>query len=365
MRRWLPTRILVINSGVPMATVERASGEEWSHLNAVRYGHNLYVPASPDVVDYDVFIVDPDNIELITKEELPHNRQNIDKLIVERVAGGGCLICFAGLQPVAWLPVQFSNRGAISGHRIRIEAGHDPLTPLLEKYEAEISYRTQFAQPEGWNALARALNSYPIAGYATYGSGLILMLPEFKNRAAVIREILDMVIPKMLPDVEEAAVSLAQEPPPWLTEFPISKSDALAQEMAGLDSEIHRLRDERETKDRERRDLLEYQGLLWLEGKPLEAVVQKALNLLGISVEPKPPVDLACPAPTGAPLPVPHSGWAHSVHDCAGRSRTRSARGRGLVPVGYAGSHRCPWRTPSSTRRCGRRQGRFRGRRPR
>jgi len=308
-------RILVISGAV--VGIAEAPGEKWRGLAATAYRGNLYATAIEDLVDYDVFIVDGDTL---TEGQAAENLKPIQGQIVDRVVGGGCLICFASMQQLAWLPVPFGTRGEIKGRRVTIEQGEDDLLQLLMKRQAEISYKVQLQQPRGWTPLARALDTYPIAGYATHGAGLILMLPEFQNRAAAVRDILDDVIPSLLPNLrEKAPVSLDEEPPEWLGEFPITKSETLASKIAKLSAEIDRLRDEREARGRERRELLEYQGLLWFEGKPLEAVVQKALNLLGIAVEPKHPIDLACSVPGGGELYIEVEGTTGPIQIRKGR----------------------------------------------
>jgi len=72
-------------------------------------------------------------------------------------------------------------------------------------------------------------------------------------------------------------------------------------------------------KERERKELLAYQGLLWLEGRPLEIVVEKALNPLGVSARPKPPVDLVCSVPGGGELLIEIEGTTGAVQVRKGR----------------------------------------------
>ncbi len=308
-------RILVISAAV--VGTEEAPGEDWSALSAQQFKGTLYASSQQDLVDYDVFIVDQDKVG---KTDTAGNLKVIQTQIVERVAGGGCLICFASVRTIPWLPVNFSSRGDIRGKRFTIEEAEESLSEMLAKRQEEISYKTQFQQAQGWTPIARALDTYPIAGYLKHGLGLILMLPEFQNRAAAVRDILDHVIPRLLPNLrEKAPVSLDEAPPEWLGEFPIAKSETLTSKIAKLSAEIDRLRDEREARDRQRRELLEYHGLLWLEGKPLEAVMQKALNLLGIAVEPKHPIDLACRIPGGGELYIEVEGTTGPIQIRKGR----------------------------------------------
>lgn len=307
-------RILVVNSAV--SGVERAPGEEWSDLIAWAYKGNLWAAIHHDLVDYDVFIVDPDKLG---EREDAQNTKLVGQQIAERVAGGGCLICFAGTKNLSWLPVQFQSR-QMSGERITIEDGPESLKALLEKYQGEMSYKAQFTEQQGWQPLARGLNRHPVAGHASHGGGAVLMLPEFKSRAKVIREVLDKVIPEMLPGLRtEPLAALHEEAPEWLAQFPIPKTDEVQQQVSDLEDKIRRLREDLEKKDRERRELLEYQGLLWLEGKPLEAVVEKALNLLGIPAHPKGKVDLACPIPSGGELYIEVEGTTGAVGVRKGR----------------------------------------------
>ena len=308
-------RILVISAAV--IGTEETPGEDWSALSAQQFKGNLYASSQQDLVDYDVFIVDQDKVG---ETDTAGNLKLIQTQIVERVAGGGCLICFASVKRLPWLPVNFDSRGDIRGKRFTIEQAEEPLSKILAKRQGEISYKTQFQQAQGWTPVARALDTYPIAGFYRHSAGLILMLPEFQNRAAAVRDILDDVIPRVLPNLrEKAPVSLDEEPPEWLGEFPIAKSETRASEIAKLSAEIDLLWDKREARDRQRRELLEYQGLLWLEGKPLEAVVHKALNLLGIAVEPKHPIDLACSIPGGGELYIEVEGTTGPIQVRKGR----------------------------------------------
>lgn len=307
-------RILVINGAV--SGVESAPGEEWSDLIGYAHKGNLWAAIHHDLVDYDVFIADP---EKLSEREDAQNTRLVGPQIAERVEGGGCLICFASTKNLSWLPVQFQPR-QMSGQRITIEDGPERLKALLEKYQAEMSYRAQFVEQQGWQPLARGLNSYPVAGHASHGKGAVLMLPEFKNRAKVIREVLDRVIPAMVPGLRrEPSPTLSEEAPDWLVEFPIPKAEEVSQQVNALEEKISRLRQDLGEKERELRGLLEYQGLLWLEGKALEAIVEKALNLLGVPAHPKGQIDLACALPSGGELYIEVEGTAGAVQIRKGR----------------------------------------------
>jgi len=263
-RHWV-TKILLISGAI--AGAEEAPGEEWSRVSGAEYKGNLLASAGPPPVDYDIFILDPGTIQAA---ESAGNLNFIQTQVVERVAGGGCLICFTNERQLAWLPVNFGSRGHIVGKRFTVDTPDDPLANVLLKRESEVSFKAQMQQPQGWTAVARALDTYPIAGHAKYGAGLVLMLPEFKNRAVAIRDILDNVVPKLLPELQTAAPSVTdEEPPAWLNDFPIPAAHALEGKIGQLDQRISNLRDKREEMVGRQRQLAGYQGLLWLEGRPL------------------------------------------------------------------------------------------------
>jgi hypothetical protein len=306
-------RIVDINGA---SSVERAAGERWLDLWVYVQSGSLYTDFPQDLVDEDIFIFDLDKVQPIP--EIGEWKPVVPQ-IIERVAAGGLLIVLATTQNVPWLPVQFQARG-YSGQQITIEqGGPELLTALLEKYHPEITYKTQFNEASAWTPLARAKNNHPVAGFASYGSGLILMLPEFKNRGRFLRELLDKVVPVMLPNLVEAQVTPDEDAPDWLSAFPVNRAEALAQEVDGLDVEIQRLREAREAKEREMSELSGYQGLLWLDGKPLEKVVEKALNLLGVSAHPKPPVDLVHSAAGGKQLFIEIEGTTTQIQVKKGR----------------------------------------------
>lgn len=296
-------RVLVINSA--LYTQPSVPGEEWSILvGAVEQQNHLWAYYHENLVDYDIFILDSDKVE---QKARPEDARLISPEIIERVEAGGCLLCFGGQRSVPWLPVALPPRGG-PGTRVLIETDSDYVAPsllgeVLAKHRSKISYRTQFEQSEAWTAVARAMNGYPIAALVERGRGYLVMLPEFSDRAAVTRDILDKVLPQILPGMfRPAAARPIDEAPDWIGEFTIPQAEALSTEVSRLQTQIEGLLEEREKKDEQRRELEEYRGLLWLEGKPLELVVQKALNLLGIPAQPKDPVDLACHRTNGGEL---------------------------------------------------------------
>jgi hypothetical protein len=308
-------KLLVFNAAV--TGMEKVSGEQWADISGVSNRGNLYSAVNPGLVDYDVFIVDQDTVREV---ESVDDVKLIQTEMIERVAGGGCVICYASERRPVWLPIDFGSRGRIVGKRFTVDNPDDPLASVLLKRESEVSFKVQLQQPQGWTAVARAMDTYPIAGYASHGSGLILMLPEFKNRAAAIRDILDNVIPRLLPSLKQhAAETLDEESPAWLGDFPIPTATALEEEMDQLDAKINALTEKREKTAGKHRELAGYQGLLWLEGHPLELVVQNALNLLGIPAEPKNPVDLACPLKKGGELYIEIEGTKGQVQVRKGR----------------------------------------------
>jgi len=306
----------IVNFNAAVLGVEVASGEEWIPYHAYFDASNLMGPNDRDLVDYDVFIIDPD------KKGEKGQPKALQQQLIERITAGGCLIWFAGPRPLPWMPITVSHRPDVTGKRVIFSEDDrdnpDPVLAILKKHQKDMTYRTQF-EVSNYRTLATSITQYPIAMRAQHGQGCIIVLPEFQNRAKVVRDVLDLAIPRLVPSLASAPVLPVGGEPDWLHAFPVGRADKLAEQISTLDSRIEGLREERERKDKERRELLEYQGLLWLEGIPLELLVQRALNVLGIPVEPKPPVDLACPVDGGGELYIEIEGTTGAITVRKGR----------------------------------------------
>ena len=269
-------RILVLNEAV--SGVERVAGEQWFHLRAEFRGNYYPLAATgTNLVDHDVFLFDPDKVD--TQQHFGGTQQ-VNEQITERVSAGGCLILFASAAPLPWLPLSLTPKSP-GGELVEIVTNEDTLRTVFERYRNDITYRTQFEHASHWNYIAVARNLFPVSMFARHNHGLILILPEFKNRARVIRVILDKVIPAILPDLTVSIRSVVTEvAPEWVSEFPITEAASLDQEVKKLACQIERLREDREHKEQQRDELLAYQRLLWLDAPPLEVAVEKALKRL-------------------------------------------------------------------------------------
>ncbi len=180
-------RILVLNEAV--TGVQEEPPERWYRMNVSYDGDHLYAPATaPDLVDYDVFIVDTETISFAS---VGAGQKRIDDQLTDRVRAGGCLICFCGSRRPAWLPEapEWVDR---SGTRVAIESHGLPermaLSDLVRHFEGQIHYRVSFRIPPNWVVLARARDQLPVALARFVDPGLFLLLPDFRNRGQVALE---------------------------------------------------------------------------------------------------------------------------------------------------------------------------------
>lgn len=143
------------------------------------------------------------------------------------------------------------------------------------------------------------INFYDFHNYTKY-SGKIIFLPTLgENSNTAVKLILrttenihleETPVIKEEPKKQET-FQLKEEtddpsaPPEWLHVYPIKKIDRIKKEVVELKTEI--LQKEGILKSKEKRlESLEYfKQLLWKEGKELEEIVERALNLLGIKID--------------------------------------------------------------------------------
>lgn len=295
-------RILRVNSVVD--DIQPASGEVWSSVFAGKWKGHLVGETSENIIDYDVYVIDLDRI---TDTAQGASGRSISAEILERVSAGGCLICFAGTKALGWLPGSFLPRGG-GGNRTKIENQDPALAAFFERFKDDITYKTQF-EPASWTPLVLAMNGYPVAASQSYGAGLIFVLPEFRNRASALRAMLDSVIPAKLPSLRaDQPEAMDEAAPEWLDQYPVAGGRKLESEIASTQKEIAALLARVDDLEKRRRDLIELQGLLWYEGRPLELVVEKTLKLLGIEAAPRQPIDLACTLDDGGELYIEVEG---------------------------------------------------------
>jgi hypothetical protein len=282
-------RILVLNYAVP---VDKRGGEEWRELAAVAQGEILYATTAEDLIDFDVFVIDRDKVQQVSST--PSESKLIGGQIFGRIQGGGCAVIFCGEKAITWLDLpQPIVPVSISGERVTITTNNEPVAAFLDRLKDELSYRSQFDPPDGWEPLAKALNNRAVSAMRRFGSGLVIVLPEFRSRPRAIRDLLNHVIPHLLPDLARPTdPAVGEEAPEWVSEFKVPQTAELEQELSQLEAQILQLRDTQSEKERQRRELLQNRGLLWLDGFALERAVAGALELLGIAVRPQGTVDL-------------------------------------------------------------------------
>lgn len=306
-------RVLVINDAVSGVAV---SGREiWSSVEAKHISNVLLTDQDVNIIDYDVFIYDHDR----TPNENPSQpSKQISSMIVERVEGGGVLVIFAAINDCQWFPSSMQSR-KIPGDRINIVAKMPELLQLFDRNNSGLKYKTQFHHNSEWNYLAIAQNNFPVSAIKTHGDGHIIILPEFKNRNWVIRELVDRVLPLLSPGIFEKNDFVQEISPDWLSAYTISKAENIKADISSLNSKVDKLNKDIELKQIELDSLERYKGLLWATGPELESVVEAGLNLLGIPAHPKQPVDLACPNREGGELYIEIEGTVGSVNIEKGR----------------------------------------------
>jgi hypothetical protein len=106
---------------------------------------------------------------------------------------------------------------------------------------------------------------------------------------------------------------MAEESPPWLADYPIPEAQQLEEQMRQAGQRLYDLQHEIEDLEARRRAISEYQGLLWFEGKPLELVVEKAVNLLGVDAHPSGQIDLAYAIGDGQALYIEVEGTTGAI----------------------------------------------------
>ena len=74
--------------------------------------------------------------------------------------------------------------------------------------------------------------------------------------------------------------------PDWTADFLVPGEAELFQRIGSVQQNIDELQQGKEELESERQELLDYQGLIYEQGTPLETVVKQALQLLGFSAEP-------------------------------------------------------------------------------
>jgi hypothetical protein len=302
-------RVAVINGSVhaekafPGADIEEVS-------SVFLFNDRLHARIDFDLYDFDLFVVD--------MAKVPHEKPGsegarvIDGQISERVNSGGGIICFAAAEKaLSWLPTEFAVRSG-GGQRVKIE-DVEPYKALFQKYEQEITWRTQFDESGYWTPLLRSLGGWPVAG-VYLPNGLVLVLPDIKRKEAFLGDLFDKVIPEIASGLLVRRAARPTEPSPdWLDDFPIPKAKILRDEIAEIDGQIVQLRAARDAKDTDAAELERYQGLLWLQGETqLEPIVEGALSLLGIQARPQRPIDLVYEDAEG-PLYIEVEGTRDSI----------------------------------------------------
>lgn len=292
-------RILFLSTVIDGLTP--APGEQFFQIDARPEGQYLFSPLGGTHVigDDDVFVID---VEAAVQSSHPGGT-NIAQGVLERVRSGGCVVVLPGPpgpNAPAWLP-NFPGQRGERGERMEIDPGHDEFSAFLTRHARGVTYKTQFGENDTWRTAARSVTRFPVAIYAQYGAGFFFVLPELRNRARALRDLLDRVIPTYLPQLALEKAPPETQGPAWLNDFPIKPAQDLTAEIEALDQQLERFTAEQSAKKQRRAELLRYQNLLWYTGLPLEDEVLAALQLLGLPMRKGPPgkVDLIGTRPDG------------------------------------------------------------------
>lgn len=199
------------------------------------------------------------------------------------------------------IPKKLQVRNA-KGRRIIVK---DPIFKNLFAAISEIAeYRVIFETSTAMRTVFTAKDGTPIGGIVNFESwsGSLVLLPYFDFGAKELGEVSDKdevtwskkalgichaLIGQIIAIDRVLKSSADLTPPPnWLNEFAKPKPVAdIEVAIAEIDSQIEALRKQRDEKESQEADLLEYSHLLYETGKPLEHAIEKVLRLLGYTVD--------------------------------------------------------------------------------
>lgn len=175
---------------------------------------------------------------------------------------------------------------------------------LYEAINEIVEYRIVFAAPMSMRTVFAAKDGTAIGGVLGFQNwpGSLVLLPHFDFEADEFTEDSggEEIWSKKALNISRALVgqliavdrmlksSTEQTPPPdWLNSFVRPRAvDEIEGAVAKIDAQMEELRRQRDEQLLRMADILEYSHLLYETGKPLERAIEKALRLLGYTVEP-------------------------------------------------------------------------------
>jgi hypothetical protein len=217
---------------------------------------------------------------------------------------------------IGWLPVSAHDQSqlatrAVPAREIYAE-GKYGTEPLAAALAADPQFNVQLFPHNFyfWDSLAWAKDRAVVAAKYRLGDGLVFLLPPMTHtREKVVQLILDRIIPKLLPKLDRAHGKKGSESPPdWTARVEVPGAAEMTAEISIMRTDIQRLRDAVDARDRQLGERLAYRDLLWMSGFELEDLVRDSLQLLGITAESKPPVDAVCDLGKGQQLYVEIEG---------------------------------------------------------
>lgn len=310
-------KVLVFNNAIPS---RESAGISWTQRRALcPTATTLLSEEDRGIIDHDVFVISSQSLSSggnINEEDRKRIRKDVKAMLAERVAAGGCLVCFLDSAVIGWLPLGGGNASlqtrSFAGTYVRTH-GRFEMEALalaideepdfgIELFEAGVPY---------WDGIAYAKDGAVVAAIYKPGHGMVFLLPPMvKTREKVIHLLLDKIIPKKLPDLGRSHRDTRNdEPPPeWVGRVEVPGADTLKQGAAKVRGEIQALSASLEAKENELAERLLYRDLLWTSGYSLENLIRASLTLLDIDAQPQSPVDLVCDLGDGRKLYIEVEG---------------------------------------------------------
>ncbi len=187
-----------------------------------------------------------------------------------------------------WLPKELAGITTLMregvGSSLVLKSPRHPFAPYYEAFSSNLSYEAYFhttkQDPNEFFLTNKTGN--PVAWFRPVRNGYMVFLPPPPDDAAP---------EKVLGVLRQCARTtlgggVRTPEPAWTREFELGGESQLLAEIKAVRKELNKRVRETERLDRKRRSLADYRQLLYEQGKPLEAVVIRALGLLGFEAEP-------------------------------------------------------------------------------
>lgn len=268
---------------------------------------SILINSDKTFLDADVLIVDPEPIIRYLREsprgKVEYYLEKRSNEIETLLENGKVVFCFlapnqgqsykAGYDNYDyydiynWLPRdihKFITSNLVQGYGeiIILQNQKDPISSFFGAYKGKLTYQA-YINDEYKNAIAVNKSNRTISYKLDYVKGVIYFLPY----------------PPMgtVPDVEKMFGILFQcakplllnsvktEEPNWVKTYSIPGGNDIITKITKKQDEINKLIQVKNKLEEEHQQLMDYRGLLYEQGKPLEAVVIKSLRLFGFKAD--------------------------------------------------------------------------------